>query len=393
MTVLDQLDRDEIAAGLERQGADGWLLFDFHGHNPVAARLLPGGNLTTRRTWAWIPRSGPITAIVHRIELQPWHDFGGKVIPFSRHDELHAALRDTVGGKVAAMEISPRNAVPYLDRIPWGVVDLLQSLGTKVVSSADLVTRFAATWSAAELEGHLRAAELLRTIALDALGRAVHRTDGTLSESAMQGEVVEAMRGAGLFLTTLPIVGFGPNAANPHYEPLAGSDRVLGPDEVVLLDLWAGVHEGAVFADQTWMGFSGSSVPERVGRVWQVVRDARDAAVAALRERLAAGQPVQGYVGDRAARATIEAAGFGEYFVHRTGHSIDRDLHGSGPHLDDYETHDDRALLPGTGCSVEPGVYLPGDFGVRSEINLYHAGAELVVTPGSPQVELVRRET
>ncbi|HRP08526.1 MAG TPA: M24 family metallopeptidase [Gemmatimonadales bacterium] len=326
---------------------------------------------------------------MHRIEMQPWGDFGGKIIPYSRHDELQAALRDTVGGKVAAMEVSPRDAVPYLDRIPWGVIDLLQSLGTRVVSSADLVTRFAATWSAEELAGHHRAAELLRTIALDALGRAVHRTDGTLSESALQGEVVEAMRGAGLFLTTLPIVGFGPNAANPHYEPHPGADRSLGPDEVVLLDLWGGVADGSVFADQTWMGFSGSAVPERVSRVWQVVRDARDAAVAALRQRLAAGEPVQGYVGDRAARQVIEQAGFGQYFVHRTGHSIDRDLHGSGPHLDDYETHDDRALLPGTGCSVEPGVYLPGDFGVRSEINLYHAGAELVVTPAQPQTDLV----
>lgn len=391
MIPLETLDRVALREGLGRVGADGWLLFDFHGLNPVAARLLPGGNLTTRRTWAWIPREGPITAIVHRIEMQPWQGFSGTILPFSRHAELEQALRDTVGGRIAAMEISPRDAVPYLDRIPWGVVDLLQSLGVTVVPSAELVTRFAATWSAAELAEHVEAAELLRRIALDALGRAVHRTDGSLTESGLQAEVVAAMRQAGLFLTTLPIVGFGPNAANPHYEPIAGADRTLAPHEVILLDLWGGMREGAVFADQTWMGWSGSrgSVPDEVACVWATVRDARDAAIAALRARHAAGEPLFGYLGDRAAREVIERAGYGESFVHRTGHSIDRDLHGSGPHLDDYETHDDRALLPGTGCSVEPGVYLTGRFGVRSEVNLHYGGEGVVVTPGEPQRELV----
>ena len=354
---------------------------------------MPGGNLTTRRTFLWIPREGELIAIVHRIEMQPFANFPGQILQYSRHDELHDALRATVGGRIAAMEVSPRDAVPYLDRIPWGVIDLLESLGATIVPSADLVTTFAATWSADETAEHIQAAELLRTIALDALGRAVHRTDGTLTESAMQGEVVAAMKAAGMFVDTLPIVGFGPNAANPHYEPIAGRDRTLGPDEVVLLDLWAGMHEGAVFADQTWMGFSGAVVPERVQRVWETVRDARDAAIAALRARIATGEPVEGFRGDRAARDLIEAAGFGEAFVHRTGHSIDRDLHGSGPHLDDYETHDTRALLPGTGFSVEPGIYLTGEFGVRSEVNCFWARDGLRVTPGEPQRELVTTAT
>lgn len=389
MIPLESLDRGELKAGLERLGADGWLLFDFHGLNPVAARLLPGGNLTTRRTWAWIPREGPITAIVHRIEMQPWTGFSGTIVPYSRHAELHEAIRGTVGGKTVAMEVSARDAVPYLDRIPWGVIDLLQSLDVTVISSAELVTRFGATWSAAETAEHEQAAEILRTIALDALDKAVHRTDGSLTESGMQQEVVMAMQQAGLFLTSHPIVGFGPNAANPHYEPIPGADRTLQADEVILLDLWGGMREGAVFADQTWMGYSGRDVPATVQEVWRTVRDARDAAIAALRARHAAGEPLQGFVGDRAARDLIERAGYGEYFVHRTGHSIDRDLHGSGPHLDDYETHDDRALLPGTGCSVEPGVYLTGEFGVRSEVNLYYGANGIVVTPREPQVELV----
>ncbi|HEX3928334.1 MAG TPA: M24 family metallopeptidase [Gemmatimonadales bacterium] len=388
MNVLNTLDRAPIGAALERLGADGWLLFDFHGCNPVAQRLLPGG-MGTRRIFVWIPREGPITAIVHRIEMQPFLDFEGTIVPFARHAELDAALRTTLAGKTAAMEISPLDSVPYLDRIPWGVVDLLRSIGVTVVPSADLVTRFAATWSASETAEHVAAAEILRDVALAALASAVRRADTGLTESQLQQEVVAAMEGRGLSLTSHPIVCFGPSGANPHYEPRPGHDRTLGPDELVLLDLWGGMRPGAVFADQTWMGFSGRSVPAKVQEVWRTVRDARDAAVAALRARIAAGEPVFGYLGDRAARDVIERAGYGEWFVHRTGHSIDRDLHGSGPHLDDYETHDDRALLPGTGCSVEPGIYLPGEFGVRSEINLYWGSKGLTVTPSVPQIDLV----
>lgn len=388
MTTLADLDRKQVADMLEQLGADGWLLFDFHGCNPVAQRILPGG-MGSRRLFVWVPREGKMTAIVHRIEMQPFDGFDGNIIPFARHGELHDALRTTLAGKTAAMEISPRDAVPYLDRIPWGVIDLLHSLNVKVVSSAGLVTRFAATWTAAETAGHVRAAEALRTIALAALAKAVRLGGTGYTESAMQAEVVAAIEAAGLYLDHAPIVGFGPNAAIPHYEPHPGADRTLARDEVVLLDLFAGEGKGSVFADQTWMGFSGSAVLPRVYEVWTVVRDARDAAIAALRGRLAAGEPVVGYLGDQAARGVIEQAGFGEFFVHRTGHSIDRDLHGSGPHLDDYETHDDRVLQPGTGCSVEPGIYLPGEFGVRSEVNLYWGSDGLVVTPREPQTSLV----
>ncbi|HEY4320138.1 MAG TPA: M24 family metallopeptidase [Gemmatimonadales bacterium] len=388
MTTLATIDRDQVAAMLTELGADGWLLFDFHGCNPVAKRILPGG-MGTRRVFVWVPKSGPMTAIVHRIEMQPFEDFDGTIIPYARHAELHDALRRVLSGQVAAMEVSARDAVPYLDRIPWGVVDLLQSLGAKVVSSGALVTRFAAVWSSHERDEHIAAAELLRTIALNALARAVRSGGQGLTESALQQEVVRAMEAAGMTLSSHPIVGFGPNAALPHYEPHPGADRTLAANEVVLLDLWGGMRPGAVFADQTWMGFSGSEIPSRVAEVWATVRDARDAAVTALQALQRAGNPVLGYLGDQAARGVIERAGYGEYFVHRTGHSIDRDLHGSGPHLDDYETHDDRALQPGTGCSVEPGIYLPGEFGVRSEINLYWGEGGLMVTPHTPQRDLV----
>jgi len=200
---------------------------------------------------------------------------------------------------------------------------------------------------------------------------------------------MEAFGRAGLVTDHPPIVGFQANAANPHYEPRAGSDRRLAAGNVLLLDLWAGVALGSVFADQTWMGFAGREPSDDVRRAWSVVRDARDAAVALLRERWKKKETVTGATLDDAARGVIRAAGFGEYFVHRTGHSIDRDLHGSGPHLDNFETADERALIPGVGFSVEPGIYLPGRFGIRSEINVYLAESGPEVTPQKPQQELL----
>jgi len=205
----------------------------------------------------------------------------------------------------------------------------------------------------------------------------------------MQARVMEAFGRAGLVTDHPPIVGFQANAANPHYEPLAGSDRRLAADDLLLLDLWAGVALGSVFADQTWMGFAGREPSAEVQKVWQTVRGARDAAVALLRDRSKKRETVTGAALDDAARDVIRAAGFGDYFVHRTGHSIDRDLHGSGPHLDNFETADERALIPGVGFSVEPGIYLPGRFGIRSEINVYVGESGPEVTPQKPQQELL----
>jgi Xaa-Pro aminopeptidase len=287
------------------------------------------------------------------------------------------------------MEISPEDAVPYLDRVPYGVIELLRRLGGTIVPSGPLVSRFAAGWSAREAADHRFAAEVLAEVARAELARAVREGDTGLTESALQARVVTAAEARGLVFDTLPIVGFGPNSANPHYEPHAGRDATLRSGQVVLLDLWAGRSLTTVFADQTWMGFSGSRVPAKVQRVWEAVRGARDAAVAAVQGAAAAGRPIAGFEADRAARAVIEAAGFGDRFVHRTGHSIDRDLHGSGPHLDDSETHDDRRLVPGIGFSVEPGVYLTGEFGVRSEVNMHWGETGPEVTPRSPQRELI----
>jgi Xaa-Pro aminopeptidase len=391
MSAIALPDRKQLAEALDAVGADAWLLFDFHGLNPVASRVLGIGGMGSRRLFVLLPKVGEPVAVAHKIELQPVEGFPGKILPYARWEELHEALGSVVRGRTVAMEVSPDDAIPYLDRVPAGVVELVTRLGGKVVPSASLVTRFAARWTAAELEDHLYAAEALATIARDALAWAVTQGGKGLTETALQTRVVKAMEGQGLKLTTLPIVGFGPNAANPHYEPEAGNDATLAEGEVVLLDLWGGRGSTTtVFADQTWMGFSGRKIPARVEEVWRAVRDARDAAVAVIQAGHRAGRSVAGFEGDRAARQVIERAGYGAYFVHRTGHSIDRDLHGSGPHLDDYETHDDRELLPGVGFSVEPGVYLPGEFGVRTEINMYWGREGPRVTPAEPQRELIR---
>lgn len=383
------IDLAELRDALSQAGVDGWLLFDFHGLNPVAGRVLGLTGMNTRRLFVLLPREGEPIAIAHKIELQGMENFPGRVVPYARWTELHAALAPLVAGRTLAMEISPEDAVPYLDRVPYGVVELLRRLGANVVASGALVSRFAARWSLTEANDHRAAAEILAAVARETLSRVVQEQEGGLTESALQALVVRQVEERGLVFNESPIVAFGANAAKPHYEPHPGRDASLRSGDVVLLDLWAGRSRATVFADQTWVGYAGSQPPQRVLQVWGAVRRARDAAIEAVRAAAAQRRPIAGYEADRAARAVIEAAGFGDAFVHRTGHSIDRDLHGSGPHLDDYETHDDRVLIPGVGFSVEPGIYLPGEFGMRSEVNVFCAETGPEVTPREPQMELI----
>jgi Xaa-Pro aminopeptidase len=383
------IDLGQLREALAQAGVDGWLLFAFKGLNPVAVRVLGLTGMNSRRLFALFPREGEPVVIAHKIELQGLENFPGRVLPYARWRELHEALASVVAGRTLAMEISPRDAVPYLDRVPYGVVELLQSMGARIVPSGSLVSRFAARWSSSELADHRYAAEILAEVARATLQQAVQEQPVPLTESVLQARVVAALEARGLVLDEPPIVGFGANSAKPHYEPHPGQDATLQPGNVILLDLWAGKSHETVFADQTWIGFAGSRVPPRVKEVWEAVRGAREAAVEAIRRGAAEHRIVAGYEADRAARAVVEAAGFGEAFVHRTGHSIDRDLHGSGPHLDDYETHDDRALVPGVGFSVEPGIYLDGAFGIRSEVNVFMGPSGPEVTPLEPQTDLI----
>ncbi|MFL5403018.1 MAG: M24 family metallopeptidase [Gemmatimonadales bacterium] len=383
------IDRAELRDALAEAGADGWLLFDFRGVNPVLDRVLGRTGMNTRRLFVLLPREGEPVAVAHKIELQGLENFPGRVIPYARWSELHAALAPLVTGRKLAMEISPEDAVPYLDRVPFGVIELLRRMGATVVPSGALVSRFAARWTRSEVEDHRAAAEILAAVARDTLARVVRQTGERLTEAALQAQVIAEVERRGLVFDEPPIVAFAANAARPHYVPRAGADATLQKGDVVLLDLWAGRSRTTVFADQTWVAFAGSRPPTRVVQVWQTVRQARDAAIDTIRRAGGEGRTVAGYEVDRAARAVIEKAGYGDNFVHRTGHSIDRDLHGSGPHMDDYETHDDRRLIPGIGFSIEPGIYLPGEFGMRSEVNVYMGESGPEVTPREPQVELI----
>jgi Xaa-Pro aminopeptidase len=391
MSLLQNFDFSALKEILTSLGADGWLLYDFHGVNPAATRVLGIHGMGTRRFFVLLPKSGKPIALAHKIELASFDGFPGEVRPYAAWTELHGQLRALVGGKTVAMEISPRDDVPYLDRVPHGVIELIEASGARVISSGMLVSRFAARWSPAELAGHRKAAEAIAQIAQETLrwGGSELARGAEVRETTLQARVLEAFARAALVTDHGPIVGFQANAANPHYEPQRGSDRRLAAGEVMLLDLWAGVAPGSVYADQTWMAFSGPEPSEDVRRVWSAVRGARDAAVALLREQWQKKQPVTGAAVDDAARAVIRTAGLGDYFVHRTGHSIDRDLHGSGPHIDNFETADERTLIPGVGFSIEPGVYLTGRFGIRSEINVYFGDSGPEVTPKTPQQDLL----
>lgn len=382
-----------VQQALVEAGVDGWLFYDFRGTNPIAGEMLGIQGHVSRRWFVWVPAHGTPTALTHAIEQgvwRAWPDEWRREV-YSSWRTLEALLRSVVGGKRAAMEYSPGDAVPYLDRIPAGVVELLRSLNVTLVSSGDLVSRFYATWNAEQLASHRRAAETIAAIARAASQEAGERarTGKPVAEHEIQERIIEGFTRAGLEFDHRPNVSVGANAANPHYEPSAASPQLITMGNPLLIDLWAKEPDG-IYADQTWMAVLGPPV-DRVAQIWRAVRDARDAALALLRERCATGAPVSGAEVDDAARGVIEAAGFGEYFTHRTGHSIDpRDLHGSGPNLDNLETRDERRLIPGVGFSVEPGIYIPGFAGVRSEVNAFYDAGGLIVTPDEYQVDLLQ---
>ncbi len=388
--MLNPKTLPEVQAALADAGVDGWLIFDFHGLNPVA-ELLGREGMGTRRIFVLIPKTGEPVAVTHAIEQGPWKNWPDewKKTVYSGWRELESQLHDLVNGKRVAMEYSPGDAVPYLDRVPAGVIELVRNSGAEVVSSADLVSRFYAVWTEENLASHKRAATIIAKIARDAFTRAGEAaTSGSpLTEYKLQQWIVGEFNANNLTTDHGPIVAIGPDAANPHFEPSPTGSAPIERGAILLIDLWAR-EEGGVFADQTWMGSLGEP-SERDMKVWLAVRDARDAAISILRERVAAGKAVRGGEVDDAARDVIVSRGFGDRFIHRTGHSIDaRDLHGSGPHLDNLETREERNLIRGVGFSIEPGVYLTGDVGMRSEVNAYMGDGEVLITPADYQRDL-----
>jgi Xaa-Pro aminopeptidase len=385
----------DIQRALADAGVDGWLLYDFRGLNPIAAGLLRFQGLTSRRTFAFIPARGTPVALSHAIEQAPWR-YWPREWPkeiYSSWRSLEGFLAKHVAGKRVAMEYSPGDAVPYLDRIPAGVLEMVRAAGATVVPSGELVSRFYATWNATHIESHQRAAKVIAAVAQDALRMAGERARSKtpIAEHELMAWIQQRFREAKLFTDHGPNVSAGANAANPHYEPSDAAPRVIRDGDIVLIDLWAreAGEDALPYADQTWMASLGQPTSEAMD-IWNAVRGARDAAIDLVRARAGAGEPVRGADVDDAARSVIDKAGYGKYFTHRTGHSIDsRDLHGSGPNLDNLETREERLLVPGVGFSIEPGIYIPGKIGMRSEVNVYMVPGEAVVTPGDYQRELM----
>ncbi len=386
-------DRSAIQQALREDGLDGWLLYDFHGSNPIArriARLSDSAKLTTRRWYYLVPASGEPRALVHRIERSTLAHLPGERRIYSGRTELETGLAELVRGMHrVAMEYSPACAIPYLSRVDAGTVERIRSLGAEVVSSGDLVQRFEAVWDEAALESHRKASQYLYAIKDRTFELIRSRVaGGTLTEYEVQRKMVEWFREAGLVTDCPPVVAAQESSGNPHYLPTAADHLPIRAGQVVLLDLWGKLDRaGAVYADITWVGFTGSAVPARAAAVFAAAREARDAAIALVGERVAAGRPISGWEVDRAARNVIQVAGYGDRFVHRTGHSLGEEVHGNGVHMDDYETHDDRRLIAGTGFTIEPGIYLD-DFGVRTEINM-HVGSVAAAVTGPLQAEIV----
>lgn len=360
---------------LAEQQLDGWLLYDFHGNNELARRFLDlsPDKLTTRRFFYWIPTQGAPIKLVHAIESHTLDRWPGEKKIFSSWQSLQESLRAILGSaRRVAMEYSPNNAVPYLSKVDGGTIDLIRSFGIEVVSSGSFLAHFTATFSEAQGQGLIRAGKTLDRIVQDTWEWIASHIGQNITEYDVQAKILADFAAADLFCGSPPIVAVNEHTADPHYVPERNSASQLKPSDWILIDLWAREkHPGSIFADMTRVGVAATYATPKQQEIFHIVREAQAAATELVTQRFALHQPILGWEVDDAARRVISEAGYGPYFIHRTGHSIDTDLHGSGPHMDNLEMHDDRPLIPNTAFSIEPGIYLPNSFGVRLEYDVY----------------------
>ena len=383
----------QMQAALREAGLDGWLFFDHHFRDPLAYRILQfkPAQTPTRRWYYVVPSEGEPRALCHRIEPEVLRDLPGERCYYSgwrQQKEMLAVLLN--GLSRVAMQYSPECAVPYVAMVDAGTVELVHGTGVEIVTAADLIQAFEAVWTEEQYRSHKEAqvkVDAIRRAAFQGVASAL-RAGRTCDEFEVQQFIRERFQAEGLITDHGPIVAVNANASNPHYEPSRERFSFIREGDLLLIDLWAKlVRPGAVYYDITWTGFCGRTAPDVTRNVFGVVREARDAAVAMAQTAAAEGRELAGFQVDDAARGVIESKGFGDFFFHRTGHSIGEEVHGNGANMDNYETHDARRIIPGTCFSVEPGIYLK-DFGIRSEVNVFRGVNSAEVT-GEVQTQLL----
>jgi Xaa-Pro aminopeptidase len=400
---------EAIQSAIRDEHLDGWLFYDHHHRDPIAYRILglDPNSFVSRRWFYFIPANGEPRKLVHRIESGKLDTLPGSTRQYSSWQELESELKDLLNGATKiAMQYSPRNAIMYVAMVDAGTVELIRSFGKDVVSSADLVSIFEAVLTEAQIATHYAAQQRLDRVLAAGwkhIHDHTHRGDHT-TEFEVITFLLKAMEREGLFTDHGPNCSVGPNSADSHYEPTELLSSPIFHGDFVLIDIWAKLADpsdpsralpGAIWYDITWTGVVGREPTGREQHIFTTVRNARDAAIAAIEQAYAANQPIPGWQADDAARNVIRSAGLDEFFTHRTGHNIAIELHGNGAHLDNLETHDERLLLPNTCFSVEPGLYFPGEFGIRSEVNMITRSARgsepaKAVVTGPRQTELLR---
>jgi Xaa-Pro dipeptidase len=385
-------DINGIQSDLRAAKVDGWLFYDFRGRDPIAQGILqlPPG-MRTRRWYYFVPAKGTPRKLVHKIETESLAALPGETLFYAGQEELRKNLGKLLGrAKNIAMQYSPKNAIPYVAMVDAGTIELVRSTGAKVVSSADLVQKYEACWSPAQLESHLAAGAVIDRVVREAFQLAAKnvREKKTFTEYDLKLWILKEFEAAGITADNGPDIAVGPHASDPHYGPTPESASPIREGDLLLLDVWGKTKAaGNVYYDITWVGYLGARVPEKMAKIFGIVRDARDKAIELIQSSVAAGKPLQGWQVDKAARKVIERAGYGKYFFHRTGHNIGQTVHGNGVNMDGLETHDVRHLIPKTCNSIEPGIYLP-EFGIRSEVNVYVGEKEARVT-GAVQKEIL----
>lgn len=390
------MELERIQQALTGEKLDGWLFYDFRKSNPIAYQILSlsAKEFYTRRWFYFVPAQGTATALISAVESHVLHSLPGERRIFRTWQEMQSYLKELLQpGMRVAMEYSPMNAIPYVSRVDAGTLELIRSYGVEVVSSANIAQRFGAQLSEEQVEMHREAGRRLiaaKDILFKELGEKL-QADTSLDEYAVQQRFFTLMQQVGVVTPDLPHVAVNANCSNPHYAPTADKHSPIQRGDLILFDFWGHLPEpDAIFADYTWMAFAGTreEIPQQQRDVFEIVRRARDAGIAFARQRLAAGEQVEGCQVDDVTRAVIAEAGYADYFVHRTGHSIGTVVHGDGANIDNFETQDQRMLLPNTCCSIEPGIYLP-EFGIRSEVNIIVHEHDVEVTGVPVQEEII----